>query len=282
MLHTTKTTVNFRSQNKPYNVIIKLGAGEDLELFERTDVKIGEFAMRKAKHERYGEGLIAEAFLVEKIAYIKPLPTKKPHFLTNKLVTINDVVAGRVHPISTSKEIMATTDYLSRFEAVRNFLDVQNAPVFKPNVNTYCNIYAYQFAYLMSNLGGYIPRVWWLNEKAKQNGVVEYAKTVGEMNANMLFDWFVNESDEFGWRVGKESDAQTHLTIAVVKENNKTVIVNGIEKIKIGIGHIAVINPDGKTTTEAGRNCFKVNTKWKNWFTAKKYSGALIFTMKPL
>ena len=281
MLHTTKTAVNFRSQKPPYKVIVQLGAGEDLQLFERTNIKIGEFTLSKAKHERFGDGLVAEAFLVEKVAYIKPIPNKKPHFFSKKIVTINDVVAGRVHPITTSKEIMATTDYVSRFEAVRNFLDVENAPVFKPNLNTYCNIYAYQFAYLMSNFGGYLPRVWWLNEKAKQNGVVEYAKTVGEMNANMLFDWFIHESKEFGWRIGTPEDAKTHLTIAVVKENSKEIIVNGIKRKKIGIGHIAVINPDGKTTTEAGRNCYKINPKWKTWFNAKKYDGSLIFTMKP-
>jgi hypothetical protein len=282
MLHTTKTVVNFRSEKPPYRVIVQLGAGEDLQLFERTKVKIGEYTLRKAKHERFGDGLIAEAFLVEKIAYIKPTPTAKPHLYSKKIVTINDLLDGRVRPLSTSKDIMTASDYVSRFEAVRNFLDVENAPIFKPNsVSTYCNIYAYQFAHLMANLGGYIPRVWWINDTAKAAGVVQIVKTVREMNANSLFYWFLNESKNFNWRIGTPEDAKTHLTIAVVFEKNKTIVVNGKDKTKVGIGHIAVINPDGKTATEAGRNCYKVNPDWKRWFNSKKYSGSLIFTMKP-
>ena len=273
MLFKTKEPVNFRDEKKINRIIVMLGKGEDVELIEKTDVVFSGYSMVKAK-TRFGIGLVAEKFLTSAIEYIKPKTTNKPHIFSKKEVTLESIKAvqkdGRInydahlHPVDTCKEIMTAIGYKEKFEAVRTFLNVEKSPCFKPQLgSTYCNIYAYQFAYLMN---AYIPRVFWINPAPNKTDVVEYGKTVGELNANALFDWFVNYGREFGWVVGTPDDAKERLTIAIVKGR---------------IGHIAVFNPDCKTTTEAGAKLYKVNTKWKSWFDSKKYSGSLIFTYKP-
>jgi hypothetical protein len=67
--------------------------------------------------------------------------------------------------------------------------------------STFCNIYAYDFACLGNT---YLPRVWWTAKALAAIGKgeavpVEYAKTVRELNANALHDWFEEFGDEFGW-----------------------------------------------------------------------------------
>ena len=286
MIYVTKTTVNLRDAKSPKTVIILLGKGEEVELFERTKHTIGNYILSKCK-TRFGEGLIAADLLVEKTAYIKPCATKTPHILSRTIVDKDDPVKGRISPIDTTKEIMSASTYESRFAAVKSYLQVKKSLAFQPNkFDTFCNIYAYQFAQLMANFGGFIPRVWFNTDKDKENGVVEYAKTVHELNANALYTWFLNYGKEYGWRIGKETDAETHLTIAVVMHKSKTIQrkqKNDTTKdVRIkGIGHIAVINPDGKTTTEAGRECYYENPNWKRWFNAPKYDGRLIWTTKP-
>lgn len=67
---------------------------------------------------------------------------------------------------------------------------------------TYCNIYAYDYCYLA---GAYLPRVWWTRtaiQRLAQGGAVtpQYGQTVEELNANSLYNWFVEYGEQFGWQ----------------------------------------------------------------------------------
>jgi hypothetical protein len=84
------------------------------------------------------------------------------------------------------------------------FLDVEtHARYQRSPKSTYCNIYAYDFCFASQV---YLPRVWWtsktLIEFAKTNGyspAPSYGKNVSELNANSLFEWLNEWSDDFGW-----------------------------------------------------------------------------------
>ena len=87
--------------------------------------------------------------------------------------------------------------------AVLEWLDVEHSQRYAPtNLNTYCNIYAYDVAYCC---GVYVPRVWW-NEKAfeeMRNGINPepiYEKRVTELNANALTNWFEDYGEVFNWK----------------------------------------------------------------------------------
>lgn len=85
---------------------------------------------------------------------------------------------------------------------ILDFLDVERGARYRPTPSaTYCNIYAYDFAYLS---GVYLPRVWWngpaLERLARGETVeVRYGVTVFEQNANALYSWLIDYGPRFGW-----------------------------------------------------------------------------------
>lgn len=119
-------------------------------------------------------------------------------------------VNGRAYhlqePGMVQADIKAVTDAALRIKNIYdvvNWIDVEHSARYAPtSTNTYCNIYAYDLAF---GLGFYIPRVWW-NEKAFKiidagnTPEVIYAKTVSELNANALTDWFEDYGSIFGWK----------------------------------------------------------------------------------
>ena len=94
----------------------------------------------------------------------------------------------------------------ARIDAIHKaigWLDVERRPRYTPSEGkTYCNIYAYDLAYL---LGGYIPRVWWTAEamdRLLQGAKVDilYGNTVTELNVNALTDWLLQYGSLFSWK----------------------------------------------------------------------------------
>ena len=77
---------------------------------------------------------------------------------------------------------------------------------------TFCNIYSYDYARLSKV---YVPRVWWTDGalssiQAGHTPNVVYGETVRELNANSLFNWFVEFGAAFGWaRVFDIDELQT-------------------------------------------------------------------------
>jgi hypothetical protein len=150
-----------------------------------------------------------------------------------------------------------------RVEAIHKaikWLNVERRLRYSPAAGkTYCNIYAYDLAYL---LGAYIPRVWWrpeaLNKILRGERVdVVYAETVTELNSNALADWLLQYGTLFSWkrfsdltemqktvnegRLGfivaqpKEENRLGHITAVVpetgslIANRNKTVVISPLQ-----------------------------------------------------
>lgn len=154
--------------------------------------------------------------------YLREIPVPKPpaqqnpyqvkavHYAANPSSNRKSTVA-RHCPLSESGQPKRNggagstpASRISETYAIVNYLDVVSSARYQPtSSSTYCNIYAYDFCYLS---GAYLPRVWWLSktlmEFAKTPGydpAPQYAKNVGELNANALYDWLDEWGDDFGW-----------------------------------------------------------------------------------
>jgi hypothetical protein len=85
--------------------------------------------------------------------------------------------------------------------AIVAYLAVEKSLRYRPDVHTYCNIYAYDFCYLA---GIFLPRVWWtqksiLKLQAGTPVLATYESTVLELSANSLFAWLTEWGDDFRW-----------------------------------------------------------------------------------
>ncbi|MCH8032289.1 MAG: SH3 domain-containing protein [Bacteroidetes bacterium] len=144
-------------------------------------------------------------------------------------------------------------------------------------IDTYCNIYAYDYCYLA---GVYIPRVWWKEQaihdiKNRKRVSIEYDRTVEELSANMLNDWFGDYGVLFGWK------RVINLEVLQAAANNGEVcLIIAKHKNSNSSGHIAAVVPehDGYKATrkvtgeiaiplqsQAGRNNYRFTTKSKWW-----------------
>lgn len=121
-------------------------------------------------------------------------------------------------------------------EVIR-YLNVEKSPRYKRTATqTFCNIYAHDYA---RALGAYVPRVFWTEATIKsQTFNVSYGKTVIEMNANALYDWFKNYGDDFGWREVNSNEAQN------LANDGKCVIMVAANKSRSRSGHIVAVVPE--------------------------------------
>lgn len=124
------------------------------------------------------------------------------------------------------------------------YLDVENSARYRPEVFTYCNIYAYDFCCLT---GAYLPRVWWREKAllalARQEPVdVVLDKTVGEMTANALFNWLKEWGDDYGWiRTYNLNDLQTEVN------KGKAGLISAHHVDVHQHGHIVCVLPESGT-----------------------------------
>ena len=156
---------------------------------------------------------------------------------------------GRAFPLGEpgqpARKSGSTADRARALTSIVDWLDVERSARHLPENtpeggrNTFCNIYAYDYAYLA---GVYLPRVWWLPaaiRKLQRGEPVQrkYGQTVHELDANSLYLWFVEHSEAFGWNRNDD------LTAAQDAANQgKVVIVAAINRG--GIGHIAAVVPE--------------------------------------
>jgi hypothetical protein len=125
-----------------------------------------------------------------------------------------------------------------------DFLAVDKSARYKPGVSTYCNIYAYDYAYLM---GAYLPRVFWTPEALKNlNFEPVYGRTLQEMSANALYEWFPSRGSQFGWREVNVTEAQRQAN------QGKCVIMVAANKNRSKSGHIVAVVPETDTVKSVG------------------------------
>ncbi len=148
---------------------------------------------------------------------------------------------------------------------------------------TYCNIYAHDFCYLA---GVYLPRVWWTDRALLQikddvEVTVQYGKTVREMNANMLLDWFDDFGALFGWKRVFDLD----VLQAAANHGEVCILVAQRENLNHS-GHITAVAPEhdgfsaarntaGEVTrpleSQAGRTNHRFSVKPTRWWLGKNF-----------
>ncbi len=148
---------------------------------------------------------------------------------------------------------------------------------------TYCNIYAYDFCQRMQV---FLPRVWWTSNAivslSQGNPVpVAYAKTVHELNANALHDWFEDYGPGFGWqRVFTATDLQDAANAG------KVCIIVAKRKDANQSGHIVAVVPETKdlaaardakkqvlrpVQSQAGSENFTAKVPATQWWTQTRF-----------
>lgn len=147
---------------------------------------------------------------------------------------------NRAHSLPVSgKGLSSAQDLLD----IPRRLDVENALRYRRTPeHTFCNVFAHDAA---REAGLYIPRVWWSPAALEQLRLgqaavpVEYGKTVLELNANQLSDWFDRYGADFGWR---------RLTTAFDAQNlaNQGVfaVIVARKRLRSSSGHISVVMPE--------------------------------------
>jgi hypothetical protein len=216
---------------------------------------------------------------------------KKAILRSNKLITRNS--GSKAYPLNEENMPKGDGSPKSLTDIV-NFLDVEHSQRYVQKfvggkmVATYCNIYAFDYCNLA---GGYLPRVWWYPKAVAdlQKGLdlePKYAETVQELNANSLYDWFVEFADDFGWK--KETDLQKAQGLANI---GQIVIIVAKQKITSRSGHITAIVPEvqehkskfvGSVYQPLQSQAGALNKKYlnDNWFTHSRYYGFGIWSFQ--
>jgi hypothetical protein len=167
-------------------------------------------------------------------------------------------------------------------------LDVENkASVMQPkNGKTFCNIYAYQynrlmFSHLKEEEKPYFPRLWWsvqalsLLEKGLPV-VIDYGNTVFEMNANAIYDWFLEWGEVYGWTIKSYSKDEIRMSdVQKLVNGGKVAYVIGKHSNPKYSGHFTCVVPEVgnyRYSDELGLVQSQAGATNKRLFTAENYS----------
>lgn len=204
---------------------------------------------------------------------VTPLPVS--HLKENRkdITRIRD--GGRAYPLGEKPRPNRVADSsdkkVKKVLKIINYLDSQATSHlrYKPkSATTYCNIYAYDYCYLA---GVYLPRVWWMDKAIQQlrNGQatdVIYGKTVRELNANMLHDWFEDYGIEFGWERVLDLDLlQAHA------DNGEVCIIVAQRTDLNRSGHITAVVPQHDTFQAARKANGEISRPVESQAGAKNY-----------
>ncbi|MDZ4403002.1 hypothetical protein [Prosthecobacter sp.] len=176
-------------------------------------------------------------------------------------------------PAKRAAELAAVIAWLNPEKSVRHLPDSKN---------TYCNIYAYDYACLAQC---YIPRVWWTQKGIHEltlghTVVIKYEDTVDELTANMLYQWFRDWGGQFGWTAAHDLDelqssANTGGVSIIVAKNSQghghiTAVVPeipGKQAKRDAAGHVVV-----PLESQAGSTNHNYVTKASAWWKSPKYT----------
>lgn len=303
----TTDWLNLRSE--PYiskgNVIAIMPPETIVEQIDSTQLNgwvkiktiLGGSALKGYAAEKYLE--LTDLILSVDVESKDNIPPVHLNIRKNQLIK-RDSTNGRAFPLNEpgllKLELTTLGSVAARKAAVQNvidYLDVEHKARYSPTTkNTFCNIYAYDVAYC---LGAFLPRVWW-NElalaKLKLNQPVEaiYDKTLRELNANALTDWFEKYSNIYGWqRVWNVNDIQQTV-------NSGTLGIIVAQRINLNrSGHIVAVVPEdhsnfakrsGEKVTsplqsQAGINNRKYFTGNNWWEYSSKFRKFGFYTFNP-
>jgi hypothetical protein len=195
-----------------------------------------------------GTGFVNSKFLIPDSTFVGPTSVSSitpVHLSTTNKITRNGT--ARAFPLNetgqpTRNSAGTAADKAKQLTAIVKWLDVENKERYGPTSSaTYCNIYTYDYCYLA---GVYMPRVWWREDaiaklKAGKTVAPIYDKTVDEINANNLVNWFSNYGSNFGWR--RTLDL-TELQNAA--NDGLVAIICAQHKVPNHHGHICAVVPE--------------------------------------
>lgn len=196
-------------------------------------------------------------------------------------------VIGLWRPKVRLAGIATRADRIQAIHKAIRWLDVERRLRYAPSGGkTYCNIYAYDLAYL---LGAYIPRVWWrpeVIEKILRGEKVDavYAKTVTELNSNALADWLVHYGALFSWTrftdlTGMQktvNEGRIGFIVAQAKEVNRrghiTAVAPETGSLKANWLESVVISPLQSQSGARNTRYFSDTAWWSDPVKFKSYS----------
>lgn len=290
---TTPAQLNFRRSPKVTagNIMAALPQGQTVE--KTADAGNGWWLVKTLLGGTSQEGYVASAYLerLEEPAVTAAPATGPAHALppvhlkegdasvkrsnTRRAFPLGEPGMPRRNPADPEAEKSAALGQIIRY------LDVEKSARYAPDTrSTYCNIYAYDYAYLG---GAYIPRVWWTSKaivdlRAGKSVAAQYGATVSELNANSLYNWLEDYGAEFGWK--RVFDAHE---IQEAANGGGIGIICAIRKNLNEPGHICAVVPETATYT-AVRTAGKVgvplqsqagrtNKKYfsQNWWTSANF-----------
>lgn len=236
-------------------------------------------------------GFVAKKFL-KPVASFTPPPTVSGitpvHLQENRSNITRDNAQGRAFPLGESgrprRQVSTPAARTSSLAAIIDWLGVNTRARYTPgNGRTYCNIYAYDYCYLA---GVYLPRVWWTRtaiQTLAQGGAVspQYNVTVSEINANSLYQWFVDFGQQFGWQ------RTFDLTDLQNTANQGGVGIICAQRVDLNrSGHIVAVVPETAAQqavrngtsvvrplqSQAGAVNFKYGTGTRAWWADAKFA----------
>jgi hypothetical protein len=204
--------LNFRSEpdpSDPTNIIATLPVNQ--EVIKLADAGVPNWW----KVRTTIDGISKEGFVNRK--FLRPAGSQSDvevhtgvravHLPTTGKTVKRASKANLPYPLTENPPVRRAKDDppAQRVEAIRQlieWLDVPDSERYRPDGNTYCNIYAYDYCFLT---GAYLPRVWWTGKAlirlaAGEAVPVIYGETVNEKLANELAGWFKQWGADFGWR----------------------------------------------------------------------------------
>lgn len=231
-------------------------------------------------------GYVKSTFLIASTDVVAPAEATSimPVHLTPTNPILRSASSGRAFPLNESSQPSRPIANAQALHDIINWLAVEKSPRYAPSAGkTYCNIYAYDYCYLA---GVYLPRVWWtskaLIELIKGQAVTPiYDKTVQELNANSLHNWFRDYGDDFGWR------RTFDLNDLQERANQGKVCIISARRVELNrSGHICAVAPETGVhratrkgdkvvvplQSNAGASNFRYGTKTEWWTNTKQFS----------
>lgn len=232
------------------------------------------------------EGWLASRYVAPVGESSAPAPVRRVravHLGEDNRAVRRDVAGHQAFPLGEPGRPArgATTSAGRARELIRiiDWLEVDRSARYQSVGNTtYCNIYAYDYAYVA---GGYLPRVWWTPRalaRIASGGAVapRYAETVTELNANMIYQWLVDYGADFDWT------RTFDLTELQDAANDGGIGVICAQRADLNRpGHIAMVAPETAAhqaarnggavvrplQSQAGSRCFRYDPGTQAWWT---------------
>lgn len=252
------TQLNLRKAPKPGDVITALAAGTNVTKISGHPTKTDWWLVDADVNGTTVRGYVHSGYLKSGSSSV-PSPvvtgTIPDCHLRSNTGNKRTTDGGRAFPLDDSAMPQRPNKTAAELVAIINYLAPDKSTHLRYQAGsgkTYCNIYAYDYA---QRCGVFLPRVWWTTNALNQilsggsTPTIAYGTTVREMNANMIYDWFVEFGRGFGWsQVFNADDLQT-----AANSGNVAIIVAKRTNLAKS-GHIVAVVPEhgGITAARSG------------------------------